>query len=75
MDELEGAFTDDRRISTDQLVKVCKYRQEKLCCRYIYFPAQEREFFCAKKISALREKIDGAVSDMTAQGDNCLGLP
>ena len=72
MDESE-AFTDSRRISTDHLVKVCKYRQ-KSCCRYIYFPAKNREFFCVKKIPVLQEKIDGAIDEMIAQGDNCPGL-
>ncbi len=68
-------FTDDRKISLEQLVEVCKYRQGATCCRYIYFPAQMREFFCIKKIPVLQEKIDEVVDELTAQGDNCSGLP
>lgn len=73
-DIIIDVFTDDRQISTEHLVSVCKYRQGVECCRYIYFPAQMREFFCVKKIPALQEKIDEAVSELTAQGDNCPGL-
>ncbi len=63
----------DRQISTERLIDVCKYRQGSGCCRYIYFPREKREFYCIKTIPEMKEKLDR--EDMTAQGDNCPGLP
>ncbi len=75
MDAETPDFTIAQQISTEQLVKICKYRQGSACCRYIYYPREKREFYCVKTISEIKEKLDGEVSVMTAQGDNCPGLP
>ena len=75
MDAETPNFTIARQISTDYLINVCKYRQRKECCRYIYYPREKREFYCVKTISEMKEKLDNEVSTMTAQGDNCPGLP
>jgi len=75
MDDIAvNAFTSNHQISTEQLSTVCKYRQGAVCCRYIYFSAQSFDFFCAKNIPELREKIDSIADEMAAQGDNCIGL-
>lgn len=71
----DAPYTDDLQIPLDHLVKVCKYRQGEGCCRYIFFPREKREFYCAKNIPLMKTKIDSEVSEMTAKGDNCLGLP
>jgi len=68
-------YTDERQISHDHLINVCKYRQGSDCCRYIFFPREKREFYCAKNIPVMKAKIDSEVSEMTAKGDNCPGLP
>lgn len=75
MDAETPDFTVDQQISTEHLISVCKYRQGANCCRYIYFPRDKREFYCVKRISDMKEKLDDEVSSMTAQGDNCPGLP
>lgn len=64
----------DRQIPTEHLISVCKYRQGSGCCRYIYFPREKRDFYCVKTIPEMKEKLNGE-SAMTAQGDNCPGLP
>jgi len=69
------AFTSDRQILSEHLVDVCKYRQGPECCRYIYFPRDKKEFYCVKKITEMREKLDEEVENMIAKGDNCSGLP
>lgn len=61
-------------IPQDQLVNVCKYRQGSECCKYIVFLQQESDFVCGKKTEDLRNTIESQ-TDMTAQGDNCEGLP
>jgi hypothetical protein len=71
----ETSLTEDNRISTDCLINVCKYRQGSGCCRYIYFPREKGDFYCIKTIPEVKTKIDDEVSKMTAQGDNCPGLP
>ena len=68
-------YTSDRQIPHEHLVKVCKYRQGEDCCRYIFFPREKRDFYCSKKILVMKTKIDSQVSEMTAKGDNCPGLP
>lgn len=74
MDAEPSDFVEARQISTEHLISVCKYRQGAECCRYIYYPREKREFYCVKTISEMKEKLDGEVSTMTAQGDNCPGL-
>lgn len=66
-------LSTDRQISTKHLISVCKYRQGSGCCRYIYFPREKRDFYCVKTIPEMKEKLDG--EPMTAQGNNCPGLP
>ena len=73
--DAHNPFTPDRQISSEHLVRVCKYRQGSECCRYIYFPRDEKEFYCVKKLPVMQEKLDGEVENMTAKGDNCPGLP
>lgn len=75
MDAETPDLTIDRQISTERLIDVCKYRQGSECCRYIYFPRDKREFYCVKRIPELKIKLDNEVATMTAQGDNCRGLP
>lgn len=72
---MDAIFTPDRQISSEHLVKVCKYRQGEGCCRYIYFPRDKKDFYCVKKISEMQEKLDEEVESMIAKGDNCSGLP
>ncbi|MHA2279405.1 MAG: hypothetical protein ACXAC5_00740 [Promethearchaeota archaeon] len=67
-------YTDDRQIPHQHLIDICKYRQGGACCRYIFFPREKREFYCTKKIPAMKFKIDSE-SEMTARGNNCVGLP
>lgn len=66
-------LSTDRQISTEHLINVCKYRQGSCCCRYIYFPREKRDFYCVKTMPEMKRKLDG--ESMTAQGDNCPGLP
>ncbi len=68
-------FSLDRQISTDRLINICKYRQGTACCRYVYVPRDDPEFYCAKQIEEVKNKIDDIVEQMTAKGDNCIGLP
>lgn len=76
MDDFEhSVYTSDRQISLDHLITVCKYRQGSACCRYVFFPRDKQEFYCSKKIPEMKAKFDDQVSEMTAQGDNCTGLP
>lgn len=75
MNENSVTFTPLQLIPADHLIKVCKYRQGSECCRYIYFPQKERDFYCTKTILSMKKSIDKEVSQMTAQGDNCPGLP
>lgn len=75
MDSAALDLTEDRQISTEHLIGVCKYRQGSDCCRYIYYPRDKRDFYCVKTIPDMKEKLDNEASSMTAQGDNCPGLP
>jgi len=68
-------YTFDRQIPHDHLVTICKYRQGADCCRYVFFPRDKREFYCVKKIPAMKDQLDSQVAEMTAQSDNCIGLP
>ena len=65
---------DDKIISDDRLVKICKYRQGALCCKYIVYFEQNKEFCCVKNNNFMKEKIDSQEL-MKAKGDNCEGLP
>lgn len=71
----ETPFSVDRLICSERLVATCKYRQGGDCCRYIFFPRDKRDFYCVKGIDEMKAKIDDDVSNMTAKGDNCQGLP
>ena len=73
MDAETPVFTTEQQISTEHLIQVCKYQGSE-CCRYIYYPREKREFYCVKRIPEMKNKLDGEVSNMTAQGDNCPGL-
>lgn len=70
---MDTPYTPELQISHDHLIDVCKYRQGSACCRYIFYSRDKNEFYCAKNIEGLREKLDQ--EQMTAQGDNCPGLP
>lgn len=72
--DTQGLFIPSRQIPHEHLIQVCKYRQGESCCRYIFVPREENEFYCVKKISKIREQLDGEVEEMTAKGDNCPGL-
>lgn len=75
MDISETPFSSDRLICSDLLINICKYRQGSTCCRYIFFPRDKRDFYCVKKIDEMKAKIDSDITNMTAKGDNCQGLP
>ena len=75
MQDANDPYPDSLQISLNHLINVCKYRQGNGCCRYIFFPREKREFYCAKHIPAMKAKIDSEISEMTAKGDNCPGLP
>ncbi len=66
--------TDDRQIPHEHLVDICKYRQHKLCCRYICFHRKKKEYYCVRNIMEIKMNLDTDVANMTAQGDNCPGL-
>jgi len=59
-------------ISDDDLVSICKYRQDQ-CCKYIIFMEKVNQFCCVKNVPELRSMIDSQV-DMKAIGDNCEGI-
>jgi len=61
-------------IPSEHLVNICKYRQPG-CCRYIFFSMVLNDFCCVKKVDDMRRGIDDNVTNMTATGDNCEGLP
>lgn len=62
-----------RQIPQDHLISVCKYRQGETCCKYIFFPRDRNDFYCAKKIEEIKNYLDA--EPMVAKGDNCQGLP
>ncbi len=74
MGESESTLTDDRIISDEHLKSVCLYRQGSSCCKYIVYLEKYHNFYCAKKIPELKEKVD-VLNDLKATGDNCEGLP
>jgi hypothetical protein len=61
------------KIPDEHLITVCKYRQGPTACRYIFYMLAEQSFVCGKKIPDVKDKIDAAL-DMSAEGDNCMGL-
>ncbi len=69
-----GHITDDRKIPTDHLIKVCLYRQGSKCCKYIVFSDIKQDFCCIKRLPTMKNFID-IERGMSAKGDNCMGLP
>lgn len=60
-------------LDRERLTDVCKLGEGSTCCRYVVMAAG---WVCAKN-TELRPTIEGRIADgsMTAQGDNCAGLP
>ena len=71
---MESPYTDDKIITTDNLLNVCKYRQGFSTCRYITFSEDKDNYYCVKKITFLNEFVNNQ-KEMIAKGDNCQGLP
>lgn len=60
-------------IEKPYLDDVCRIGQNAACCRYLVVHP-DKGFQCAK-LTTLRGVIDARVARMSAQGDNCAGLP
>lgn len=73
LQQYSSLLSPSQRIDSDHLVRICKYRQNN-CCRYIVYFLEKGDFYCVKKISPIKEKLELHLSEMKAQGDNCPGL-
>lgn len=63
----------NNQINKDRLHRVCRIGKGADCCKYITCGPMG---FCCEKKTTMKVSIDAAaLRGMTAQGDNCEGLP